>query len=68
MKKRAINCKIKNYKCHTCGGCFYFLGFLGSLIYYLSTAAGFWNGILGILKSFVWPVFLVNGLLKFLGS
>ena len=49
------------------GGCFYFLGFIGSLVYYLSTATSFWNGVLGILKSIVWPGFLVYELMKFLG-
>lgn len=49
------------------GGCFYFLGFLGSAIYYISTATGFWMGVLGFLKALVWPVFLVYGLLKFIG-
>lgn len=48
-------------------GAFYFLGFIGAVIYYLSTATGFWVGVLGVLKSIVWPVFLVHGLLKFLG-
>ena len=41
------------------GNTFYFLGFLGSVIYFVSTATGFWDGVLGVLKSFVWPAFLV---------
>jgi len=51
----------------SCGG-FYFLGFIGALVYYLSTATGFWNGVLGILKSLVWPAFLVFEVLKFIGA
>lgn len=52
-------CSPKN-----CGGCFYFLGFIGAVIYYIQQATGFWTGVLGILKALVWPVFLV---LKILG-
>ncbi|MGD2072761.1 MAG: hypothetical protein PVG65_04660 [Candidatus Thorarchaeota archaeon] len=50
------------------GGCGYFLGFLGAVIYYISTATGFWNGVLGVLKALVWPVFLIYEVLKFLGA
>ena len=64
-KKERVKCNIKG---HGCGGCGYFLGFLGSAIYYTSTATGFWNGVLGILKSLVWPAFLVFELFKFLGA
>ena len=46
----------------------YFLGFLGAVIYYISTANSFWMGVLGILKAAVWPAFLVYELLKFLGA
>jgi len=51
-----------------CGGCFYGLGFLGSAIYYISVASGFWMGVLGVLKSIVWPAFLVFEALKYLGA
>ena len=47
-------------------GFFYFLGWLGALVYYIQAATGFWGGVLGILKSFVWPAFVVYELLKFL--
>lgn len=47
-------------------GAIYGLGFIGALIYYLSTAASFWIGVLGVLKALVWPAFLVYELLKFL--
>jgi len=45
----------------------YGLGVVGSAIYYVSTASGFWVGMLGLLKSIVWPAFLVFEILKFLG-
>jgi len=56
-------------KCGTdsCGGAFYFLGFIGSLIYFISVATGFWSGVLGVLKAIIWPVFVAYGLLGFLG-
>ena len=49
------------------GGAVYGLGLIGALVYYISTAPGFWMGVLGFLKALVWPAFLVYGLLKFLG-
>jgi hypothetical protein len=48
------------------GGVIYFLGWIGAVIYYVQAATGFWGGVLGILKSLVWPAFLVYDLLKFL--
>ena len=53
--------------CNGSGGAIYGLGFLGALIYYISTAETFWIGVLGVLKSLVWPAFLVYELLKYLG-
>ena len=61
-------CKTHKNSCNPCsGGGFYFLGFLGAAIYYISTASGFWMGVLGFLKAIIWPVFVVHGLMKFLG-
>ncbi len=70
VKKKAnkeMNCDMKWHKGYSCGGCAYGLGFLGAAIYYVSTAIGFWMGVLGVLKAFVWPAFLVFEVLKFLG-
>ena len=50
------------------GSAVYGLGLIGALVYYISTATGFWVGVLGVLKSIVWPVFAVYELLKFLGA
>jgi len=66
MKKKII----KNKVCGCCGGCggaVYGLGFIGAAIYYISHAASFWVGVLGLLKAIVWPAFLVYEMLKFLG-
>lgn len=73
MAKRKIEneeecCKKKNWHKHAgCGG-IYGLGFIGALIYYISTASSFWIGVLGILKALVWPAFLVFEVLKYLGA
>lgn len=50
-----------------CGGAIYGLGFIGALVYYISTATGFWIGVLGVLKAIVWPALVVFELMKFLG-
>jgi len=46
----------------------YTFGLLGAAVYYISTATSFWMGALGLLKSFVWPAFLVYELLKYLSA
>ena len=60
---------MKKKKCHVHqgGNAVYGLGFIGALVYYISTATGFWNGVLGILKAIVWPALLVYELLRNLG-
>ncbi len=45
----------------------YGLGLIGAAIYFISTATGFWIGVLGFLKAIVWPVFIVYYALKNLG-
>ena len=49
------------------GDAVYGLGFIGAAIYYISTATGFWMGVLGFLKALVWPAFFVYEALKYLG-
>ena len=58
---------MKHMGCHGSGGALYGLGFLGALVYYLTTATSLWTGFLGLLKAIVWPAFLVYGALKYLG-
>ncbi len=36
----------------------YGMGFVGSAIYFIQHATGFWMGVLGILKAIVWPAIL----------
>ena len=49
-------------------GAVYGLGFIGAAVYYISTATGFWIGVLGFLKAIVWPAFLVYEALKSMGA
>jgi hypothetical protein len=60
-----MNIKIKN---NSGEGAFYFMGFVGAAIYFISTATGFWLGVLGFLKAMVWPVFLIYEALKYLSA
>jgi hypothetical protein len=48
-------------------GAVYGLGFIGAAVYFIMHAAGFWAGVLGILKAIVWPAFLVFEAMKYLG-
>lgn len=45
----------------------YGLGMIGAWIYFLTHAATFWIGVLGIFKGIFWPAILVYETLKFLG-
>jgi hypothetical protein len=47
-------------------GAVYGLGLIGSAVYFISTATGFWMGVLGFLKALVWPAFLVYEAFKHL--
>ena len=60
--------KISDCKNFGNGACIYGVGFVGAVVYYISTATGFWNGVLGVLKALVWPAFLVFEALKFMGA
>lgn len=67
MKEEKCDCECKSccswHPHKGCGGAVYGLGFVGALIYYISTATGFLNGVLGVLKAIVWPVFVVMKIL-----
>lgn len=64
-EKEGNSCDCKEWKGSCCcggkGGCgaIYGLGLIGAAIYFISNTSGFWNIVLAILKSIVWPVFLV---------
>ena len=48
------------------GNAVYGLGFIGSVVYFISTAPDFWMGVLGFLKALVWPAFMIYEAFKFL--
>jgi hypothetical protein len=40
-------------------GGLYLLTIIGAAVYFIEQADGFWEGVLGLLKAFVWPAFAV---------
>ena len=66
--KKSVKNKIMCRGDQGCGGCAYFLGFIGAAIYYISSTEGFWMGVLGVLKAIIWPLFLVWKLMQFIGA
>ncbi|MFH1376853.1 MAG: hypothetical protein ABIH25_04415 [Candidatus Woesearchaeota archaeon] len=60
-------CGGNNFKGYSGGVSIYCVGFIGSAIYYISTATSFWGGVFGVIKSLVWPAFLIFEAMKFLG-
>jgi hypothetical protein len=68
MKKNLFKHQCKDNCKDNCNpGFVYGLGFIGAVIYFISTATSFWIGVLGVLKAIIWPVYIVFGLLKYLG-
>ena len=49
-------------------GAVYGLGFIGAAIYFISTATGFWMGVLGFLKAIIWPAILVYEAFKYMAG
>jgi len=68
MAKKEESCGCGACRCGSMGGGAYGLGFIGAVVYYISTATGFWMGVLGVLKALVWPAFLVFEALKALAA
>lgn len=48
-----------------CGG-LYFLGFIGALVYFIQQATSFTDGLVGLLKAFIWPAFLIHAAFELL--
>ncbi|NIO21276.1 MAG: hypothetical protein GTN76_11210 [Candidatus Aenigmarchaeota archaeon] len=70
-KEGKFDCKSwtkEKIQCSGTGGCIYFLGFIASLIYYVTTAPDLWGAVVGFFKAIFWPAFLVYGLLLFIGA
>ena len=66
VKEESCCCSTNMPTC-SCGAV-YGLGFIGTGVYYISTATGFWAGVLGVLKAIAWPAFLVYNAFKFIGA
>lgn len=68
--KKKIFTRGKEDTCSTnsCGFGGYGLGVIGAAVYYISTATSFWVGVLGLLKSLVWPAFVVYEILKYVAA
>ncbi|MGA2143106.1 MAG: hypothetical protein ABSG94_11900 [Brevinematales bacterium] len=42
----------------------YFLTIIGAAVYFIEHAAGFWAGVLGVLKALVWPALVIYKVLE----
>ncbi len=47
-------------------GGIYGMAFIGAAIYFIQHATTFWLGVLGLIKSLLWPAVLIYKLLEFL--
>jgi hypothetical protein len=43
-----------------------FTAWIGALVYFVQQSAGFWGFVLAVLKSAVWPAYLIHAVLKLL--
>ena len=44
----------------------YFFAVVGTAIYYVQNAVGFWDGVLGIIKAMFWPAVVMYRAMEFL--
>lgn len=42
----------------------YGLAFIGTAVYFIQHASGFWAGVLGVLKAAVWPALVMYKVLE----
>lgn len=61
MFKKCCNNEECNHRSHnySCTGSIYGIGGIGAAIHFIGAASGFWGTVVAILKSFVWPAYLV---------
>jgi len=64
--EKSCKCGDKNVW-HGCGSAVYGLGFLGALVYFITTAPTFLDAVVGFFKALFWPAFLVYAALQALG-
>lgn len=58
----------KTQKSGSAGDAVYGLGVIGAAVWYISTAATFWLGVVGFLKALVWPAFLIYESFRFIAG
>ncbi len=67
------NSKFKDFKEKCKGskssstGCLYGMGAIGAMVYFIGSATSFGAGVLGVLKSIVWPAIMVYHVFSNLG-
>ena len=44
----------------------YFLTIVGAAVYFIQQSSTFWGGVVGLLKAFVWPAFVIYKVLEML--
>ena len=64
MEKSEKNCNHK--RMGSGGDAVYGLGLIGSLVYYFQHVSTFWDAIMAIAKSLVWPALLIYKLFTLL--
>lgn len=45
-------------------GGIYGMAFIGAVFYFISHAATFWMGVLGVVKALIWPAYLIYKILE----
>ena len=63
-KEWSKNWDKKNSSTHGTAGALYFVGFIGSLVYWMQAVTDFGSVISGVFKSLVWPAYIVYKLLE----
>lgn len=63
-KEWSKECGKNSSSTHGTAGALYFVGFIGSMVYWMQAATNFGAVVTGTLKSFVWPAYIVYKLLE----
>lgn len=64
-EKSSKNCNCKmSFPCSNGGGAFYGLGLFGAAVYYFQQVASLQDGLLALLKTILWPAFLIYQVLQ----
>lgn len=58
--------KVKVVNKDSAAGFAFFVAWIGAAIYFVQLSEGFWGFLLAILKSFVWPAYVLHAILGLL--